>query len=88
MAKTKAAVTITRDDWLKAVDEVSASQADADSDLMSYFDFAELAGIAPTTASHRLNALAAAGRAIRTTKRIIAGDGKCRRVVAFRLVKK
>jgi hypothetical protein len=87
MAKTSAPA-ITRDDWLQAIAETAESKADSDPDLVTYADFAAMAGMAIATASKQLNTLAAAGRAVRTTKLVIAGDGKFRRVVAFRLKKR
>jgi hypothetical protein len=88
MAKTASpAKTITRDDWLNAIKEAHAAQADQDPSLLSYYEFADLLGVALGTAVKRLNVLVAAGRAIRTTKRAITPDGRCRTVVAFRLKK-
>lgn len=86
MAKT--APTITHDDWTKALAEVTRSQVDADPNVLSYFDFAAKVGCSLGTARTKMAALVEAGRAKRTTKRIIAGDGRLRNVVAFRLVKK
>jgi hypothetical protein len=89
MAKkpTPAAKTITRDDWLTAIEETRAHQADQDPGLVSYYEFAALMGITYGTAMKRLKELVAAGRAVRTTKRTVIANGRCLNVVAFRLKK-
>lgn len=81
-------VTITRDDWLKAIEETQKAQVDTDPDVMSYYDFAAKMGCVIGTARVKLDALVKAGRAKKVSKMVIAGDGRLRRVVAFRLVKK
>lgn len=82
------APTIAHDEWTKALEEVASSRVDTDPDVMSYYDFAEKYGCALGTARSKLHALVKAGRAKLTTKRVIAGDGRLRTLVAFRLVKK
>ncbi len=80
-------VTITRDDWLKAIAETTADKAESDPSVLSYYDFAAQMGVAVATARSRLNGLVAAGRAVRTTKRTVTPDGRLRTIVAFRLKK-
>jgi hypothetical protein len=89
MAKNKATapVTISREDWLAATAEAQADRADNDPGLLSYYDYAALMQVSLGTAVKRMNVLAAAGRAIRTTKRTLTPDGRIRTVVAFRLKK-
>lgn len=88
MAKTTNTATITHDEWQAALEEVTKSQVDTDPNVLSYFDFADRYGCSLGTARVRLDALVEAGRAKRTTKRVVAGDGRLRTLVAFRLVKK
>ncbi len=78
---------ITRDDWLSAIAETSESRADQDPSLLSYAEFQVLMNVAYGTALRRLRELVAAGRAVRTTKRMVTQDGRLRTVVAFRLKK-
>ncbi len=89
MGKTKApaSVTISREDWLAATAEATAAKADDDPGLLSYYEYAALLQVALGTAVKRLNGLVSAGRAIRTTKRMVTSDGRLRTVVAFRLKK-
>jgi hypothetical protein len=87
MAKTQTPAQITRDDWMAAVAETHASRADDDPSLLTYEEFCALMGVAYGTARKRLADLVTAGRAIRTTKRTLTQDGRCRVVVAFRLKK-
>ncbi len=90
MAKTTKAIApqaITRDDWLAAIAETSASRADQDPDLLSYAEFQALMKITYGTALRRTRELVAAGRAIKATKRTVTPDGRLRTVVAFRLKK-
>jgi hypothetical protein len=87
MATKPAQTTITRDDWLTAIEETHKDQADRDPSLLSYAEFGALMQVCQGTAMRRLNGLVEAGRAIRTTKRMLTPDGRIRSVVAFRLKK-
>ena len=89
MAKrAPAPTTITRDDWLAALEEATAGRVDNDPSLLTYMDFAAMFGVAIGTARDRLRMLVSKGLAKRSTKRALTPDGKIRVVVAFRLEKK
>ena len=77
---------ITRDDWLRAVKDVTASAAVPESDALTIKEFAQLMNIARDTATKQLLALITAGRAVATEKIILRTDGRRHKVRAFRLL--
>lgn len=79
---------ITRDDWLKALADTTQEQVETDPSIVSYNEFADLLGVAYGTARKRLNGLVKSGRAHRVMKRTLTADGRCRNVIAFKLLKK
>jgi hypothetical protein len=83
----KQAVTITRDDWQKAIEEVNATLLDADPSVVTLYEFADLMGVAYQTSRKRLFGLVKAGKAVQTTKRVRTHDGRIRTLVAFKLKK-
>lgn len=85
MAKPQHA--ITRDDWLKALEEANAIRVDTDPSVVTLYEFAELMGVAYATARNRLTRLVKAGKAVQTTKRVLTPDRRVRTLLAFKLKK-
>lgn len=73
---------INRDDWLRALREVEPQAHD---DAVTVTEFAALIGLGYSAAYRRLLALIAAGRAERSSKRIIGADKRSMLVGAYRL---
>jgi predicted ArsR family transcriptional regulator len=83
----KQAVTITRDDWQKAIAEITATRIDTDPSVVTLYEFAEMMGVAYQTSRKRLADLVKAGKAVQTRKRVQTQDGRIRSLVAFKLKK-
>ena len=79
--------TISRDEWLQAVDEAKRTTIVEDPSLLTLGQYAALMGVHVNTARRQLAVLVAAGRAERLSRVVRAVDGSMRRVPAFRLVK-
>lgn len=77
--------TITRDDWLKALAEVSGHDGTDDQDAVTHDEFADMLGVPVSTAHSQLQRLVASGRAVRTSKRGRTRYGRNIRFVAYRL---
>jgi DNA-binding IclR family transcriptional regulator len=75
---------INRDDWLEALGH---SIAPPDPDAVTVAEFAAMFGLALATASRRLKALVAEGKAQQTYKIVPRMGGVGYRSPAFRLVK-
>lgn len=78
-------MTISRDDWLRAMAEIGDSTED-DHDAVTILEFANLFGLRRESAARRLRRLEAAGRARRTAKISVGVDGRRLRLIAFRLL--
>lgn len=76
---------ITRDEWLRAMEEAGVNQVD-DRDALTPKELGELMGIERTTAERRVRAMVAAGKAIKTTKLIEDGRGRRYCHTAYKLV--
>lgn len=77
-------MSITRDEWLKAMGEAAAP---ADPDALSTAEIAKMFGIPITAASRRLRELVADGKAVRSVKLTAMVNGHSKRVPAYKLVK-
>lgn len=62
--------TITRDEWLKALEEAGVNALSDDQGALTVAEFAAMFGICRTAAVRRLEHLCAAGKATRTQKRV------------------
>lgn len=67
-------MSISRDEWLKALGDAGFSQED-DQSAVTLSEFAALVGISRHVAAARLGALIAAGKAIKTKKYWVNGRG-------------
>ncbi len=76
---------ITRDDWLKAVEEAEAPHTQ-DSECLTLRDLCEVFGVAEPNARRRIRLLVEQGRAVQTTKLIRSVTGAWRPVPAYRLI--
>ena len=89
-AKTEAPVAINREDWLAALREVSHDTgpiADADDpSVMTTRQYAELGGIAESTARKQLQVLVERGRAVPVVTFTTGVGSSRRRVGAYRLL--
>lgn len=77
---------ITREEWLKALSEVGQFAED-DQGAILISDVMAMCKIKRHTAERRMRMMVEAGKAIKTHKRAVAGDGRVRHMVAFRLVR-
>lgn len=75
---------ITRDDWLKALNEAGVVTED-DQNAVTVNEFMVMFDLPRQQASRQLIQLEAAGRAVRTRKIGTTPDGKTVRYLAFRL---
>lgn len=80
-------MSITKDEWLKALDDAGVSMVN-DQSAVTAIEFAAMFGVSTPTAGRRLRALVAAGGAHRTQKRTTAADGRVMVLPAYRLVEK
>lgn len=76
---------ITRDEWLKALDEAGLKEDERAADAVTIDEFAAMMNIARYTAARQLDTLVAAGKATRLRKRANAKDGRVMRLLAYRL---
>lgn len=76
---------ISRDLWLKALEEVGESQTN-DPDAITITEFAATFGLGRQAAARRLAVLAKAGKAIRTQKKAPSLRGFMVSHIAYRLV--
>lgn len=77
-------VTISRDEWLKALSEIGHSEED-DQEALTIEEFGAMFSMPRETAERRLKQLAAAGKATRTKKVGRSNDGRQVRYIAYRL---
>lgn len=75
---------ISRDDWLRALDEAVQADGDLDPDALTVLEFAQMCGIPSTTARRRLDLMVEHGKAERVRKR---SAGRIVTVTAYRLMK-
>ena len=90
MKKTAAPRTVSREDWLAALREVSSEAgplSDAnDPSVLTVRQYAELGSFADSTARKHLQALVARGRAERVMVLSLGASGIRRRASAYRLL--
>lgn len=77
---------ISRDDWLKALEEAGCHDSEDDQQAVTIEEFAEMFQLSRATAERRLRHLDVKGLAMRTRKRAPAMDGRVVQYVAYRLV--
>jgi len=75
----------SRDDWLKALDDAGVMSIQDDRQAVTVNEFASMMGFTHMTASRRLQALAAAGKATRTIKVALVANNRRFPCVAYRL---
>lgn len=75
---------ISRDEWLKALDDAGLVVVD-DQSAVSVSEFGTMFGIERTAALRRLSQLEALGRAVRTKKRIRDATNRQYTVTAWKL---
>ena len=78
-------VSISRDEWLKALAAAGIDDETHDPDAVTVAEFAEMFGVNRQTAMRRLQALEKAGAATRTRKRQTDVSGRSISFIAFRL---
>ncbi len=78
-------MSITRTDWLKALDDAKNAPL-PESDAITAVEFADMIGVQRAQAYHRLMAMERIGKVQRTTKLIRRGDGSVLKVAAYRLI--
>jgi predicted ArsR family transcriptional regulator len=78
-------MSITRDDWLKAMEEAGAHDDRNDPSAVTIIEFAAMFGLPRDAARRRLNALEQAGKATVTRKYGPRRDGKMFRMMAWKL---
>jgi len=76
-------MSITRDEWLKALGEADCQD---DPEALSPSELAALLGVTTTCARFRIKKLVELGRAIRVTKIMTRPDGGRIRVPAYKLL--
>lgn len=77
---------ITRDEWLKALEAAGFHHDAGDQSALTTLEFAKLFGLPRHTASRRLEALIASGRAVRTHKWCLDRNGRSYCHIAYRLL--
>lgn len=77
---------ISRDEWLKAMQDLGMRAGETDQSAMTIMEFAEMFGLGRVTANKRLLALEQAGKARRVLKRMSSADGRNLTTVAYKLV--
>lgn len=80
-------MTISRDEWLTALQEAEAVPLPNDPSVLSISELGSLFGVGVAAATRKARVLLAAGKAVRTDKLIRQSDGRVRKVPAYRLVK-
>jgi DNA-binding IclR family transcriptional regulator len=78
-------VSISRDEWLKALTEIGESVED-DQQAITVAEFAEMFTMSKCTAARRLDTLVSEGKAARTRKRQrVASNNRLMSLIAYRL---
>jgi hypothetical protein len=87
MAKAKAAaVSITRDEWLKAMTDVGlVVDQDDDPSSLTISEFAEMFGLSHEAAGRKLRALFSANKATRAKKWVNGSDGRRILIASYKL---
>lgn len=76
--------TITRDDWLKALDDAGIT-GENDESALTVNEYAEMMGVSRCTAFSQLQRLVRLGKAAKTYKMGTTSYGRNIRYIAFRL---
>jgi len=76
---------ITRDEWLRALDEAGVRSRADDQDALTQYEYADMMGLPVATARGHLKALVRVGKAIETTKRQQNSYGRLITYKAYRL---
>lgn len=76
---------ISRDEWLKAVDDVES--APSDPDALTSEEIGKMLGLGRSAAKERIRKLIGAQKAIRVSKAVRNSHGLMVRVPAYKLVK-
>lgn len=79
-------MSITRDDWLRALNEAGIAAAEDDQGAITVAEYMALVGVQYDTARRQLRGLVTAGKATQTFKRTRGADGRSLSLKAFRLV--
>jgi hypothetical protein len=79
--------TITREEWLKALQDAEGPIEPADPDVLTVRELQTVFGVGRSATQERIARLMAAGKARATTKQLRASDGRMRIVPAYRLVR-
>jgi len=77
---------ISRDEWLKAMQDAQIESSEDDQGAMTRTEFAALFGYSDGTAARRLGALVKAGKARETSKRAQDAIGRSVLLRAYRLL--
>lgn len=80
-------VEISREQWLKALDEAQPKVED-DPTLLTVLELCEVFGLGRTAMRERVKLMVKAGTAIKSSKWIVDVTGRRQRASAYRLVKK
>ena len=78
-------MSISRDDWLKAISDIGYDIVD-DQSAVTIREYAEMMKLPLATAAGHLRSLERHGRATKTTKRCAASSGRMLMHVAYKLV--
>lgn len=76
---------VDRDAWLTAIRDAQAADLPS-SDALTVAELGALLGFKKEAAARRAQMLVAAGKAEKTTKRVMITDGQVRTVTAYRLL--
>ncbi len=79
--------SISRDEWLKALNEAGYQDGQDDPTAITVPEFAQMLGVNRQAAIRRLNTLVATGKATRTRKWSRYTDGRSVLMLAFKLAK-
>lgn len=82
------APSISRAEWLKALEAAQADGRKSDPDLLTLHDYAEMVGVSLGTARTHLRLLIKKGMAAQAMKMAQRADGRWQNVPAYRLKKK
>jgi len=77
---------ISRDEWLKAMQDAQLETSEDDQGAMTRSEFAALFGYSDGTSARRLDALVKAGKARETSKRVRDTRGRSVLLRAYRLL--
>lgn len=84
-APKKSNATITRDEWLRALNEATGLDSTDDQSALTQTEYAHLMGVTVSTAHGQLAALVRAGKATRTKKWAISSYGRRLQYIAYKL---